>query len=353
MAHDTFGLIGRILDGALRIDRVAAAGGFSVVYRAFHLGLREPFAIKCLHVPAGLSGASESVVMERFALEGRLQNRLAHRGIARTFGVGSTTAPSDGHVVPFVVLEWLEGRSLADEIARCANGPRTLSLSEVVELLDGAVDGLAYAHTLGVAHRDIKPRNLFVLARPQSPSYRTKLIDFGAAKLFDDRALRAGPAPSSAHGGTTLSLPYAAPEQFDRSMGAIGPWTDVYSLALAVLETATGRRVVHADHYVEYGRIALDPVRRPTPHAVGLSCSDAIEQVFRKAVAVDPRARWADAGVFWGAIKDALRESGVVETRRPANDAAACRAAQESNTRPGPYGAWSWPRRAALASGGA
>ena len=217
MAHDTFGLVGRILDGALRIDRVAAAGGFSVVYRAFHLGLREPFAVKCLHVPAGLSGAGERVVMERFALEGRLQGKLAHRGIARNFGVSSTTAPADGRLVPFVLLEWLEGRSLADDIAGRAGGSRTLPLPDVVDLLDGAVDGLAYAHTLGAAHRDIKPRNLFVLAQPQSPSYRTKLIDFGAAKLFDDGALHAGPAPSSAEGGTTLSLPYAAPEQFDRS----------------------------------------------------------------------------------------------------------------------------------------
>lgn len=65
MAHDTFGLLGRILDGALRIDRVAAAGGFSVVYRAFHLGLR----------------ACERVVM--------------------------TTAPADGRLVPVVLLEWL------------------------------------------------------------------------------------------------------------------------------------------------------------------------------------------------------------------------------------------------------
>ena len=127
----------------------------------------------------------------------------------------------------------------------------------------------------------------------------------------------------------------------------------MYSLALTVLEAATGRRVAHADHYVEYGRIAVDPVRRPTPHAHGLSCNDAIEEVFRKAVAVDPRARWADAGIFWGAIKDALRESGVVEIRRPASAATAFRVAEESNTRPGPYGAWSWPRRAAIAQGGA
>ncbi|HEX8793837.1 MAG TPA: serine/threonine-protein kinase [Polyangiaceae bacterium] len=350
MAHDTFGLIGRIVDGALRIDRVAAAGGFSVVYRAFHLGLREHFAVKCLHVPAGLSSAGERVVMERFALEGRLQSKLAHRGIARTFGVGSTTSPADGRLVPFVLLEWLEGRSLADEIAsRASKRLQTHSLSEVVELLDGAVDGLAYAHTLGAAHRDVKPRNLFVLSAPASPSYRTKLIDFGAAKLFDDRALHAGPAPSSVEGGTALSLPYAAPEQFEKAMGAIGPWTDVYSLALTVLETAAGHRVVQAEHYVDYGRIALDPVRRPTPRALGISCNEAVEEVFRKAVAVDPRDRWADAGIFWGAMKAALRESGVVEVRRPASTVVAYRLAQESKTRPGPYGASSSPRRAAVA----
>lgn len=82
-----------------------------------------------------------------------------------------------------------------------------------------------------------------------------------------------------------------------------------------------------------------------------LACNDAVEDIFRKAVAVDPRERWADAGVFWGALECALRESGVVEIRRPAIAAAApaYRPAQESKTRPGPYGAVPSPRRAAIA----
>jgi eukaryotic-like serine/threonine-protein kinase len=307
MLHDAFGLIGRIVDATLRIDRVAGAGGFSVVYRAFHIGLREWMAVKCLHMPGGLSTSTERRIAERFSAEGMLQGRLAHRGIARTLGAGATRATTNLRFVPFVVLEWLDGRTLSEEIRQRADQRLPpFTLLELVDLLDGAIDGLAHAHTLGVVHRDVKPRNLFVLDEPRSSFFRTKLIDFGAVKLIRDHALGVG-VPSSGGGAMALSLPYAAPEQFDRAVGAMGPWTDVYSLALTLLEGILGRRVVHADHYQAFGAAALDQARRPTPRSLGLQCSEEVEEVFRKAVAVAPDERWGDAGVFWGTLKHVLR----------------------------------------------
>jgi len=305
-SHDPFGLLGVVVDGLIRVDGVAALGGFSVVYRGFHLGLREPFAVKCLRIPPGLDRTTERLVLERFAMEGRLQYKLAHRGIARMFGVGATRARGDERLVPFTVLEWLEGQTLADlidERARCGAAP--LPLPEVVRLLDGAVDGLAYAHLLGVAHRDIKPRNIFVLASPMSVAYRTKLLDFGIAKILDDRVLRVGPAPVSEVGSALMSPPYAAPEQLEPAIGAIGPWTDVYGLALATLEAATGRRIHQSRHPLEHMARALDVVRRLVPSA-GPRWPEPVEQVFCKALSVSPQERWPDASVFWGALKHAM-----------------------------------------------
>jgi len=305
-SHDPFGLLGVVVDGLIRVDELAAFGGFSVVYRGFHLGLREPFAVKCLRIPPGLDHGTERLVLERFALEGRLQYKLAHRGIARMFGVGATRARSDERLVPFTVLEWLEGRTMAEQIDdRTRSGAAPLSLPEVVRLLDGAVDGLAYAHLLGVAHRDVKPRNVFVLANPLSAAYRTKLLDFGIAKVLDDRVLRVGPAPVSEVGSALMSPPYAAPEQLDAALGDIGPWTDVYGLALATLEAATGRRVHQSRHPREHVARALDVVRRLVPSA-GPRWPEPVEQVFCKALSVNPRERWPDAGVFWGALKHAM-----------------------------------------------
>ena len=141
--------------------------------------------------------------------------------------------------------------------------------------------------------------------------YRTKLLDFGIAKLLDDRALCVGPAPVSEVGSTIMSPPYAAPEQVDPAIGAIGPWTDVYGLALATLEAATGRRIPHIRHPREHSARALDVVRRLVPTVVGLRWPGPVEQVLLKAVSVDPGQRWADAGIFWGALKHALQGVSV------------------------------------------
>src|SRR5690606_6009988 len=99
-----------------------------------------------------------------------------------------TLRTNTGLMVPYMILEWLEGRSLANELAlRRTGGQRGRSLDEVVKLFGPAADGLGYAHAQGVVHRDLNPGNLFLVSSPQGT--RMKVLDFGVAKILDDSTI--------------------------------------------------------------------------------------------------------------------------------------------------------------------
>ena len=99
---------------------------------------------------------------------------------------------------------------------------------------------------------------------------------------------------------------YGAPEQFDETVGAIGPWTDVYALALVVLEALTNRTAMEGERLGEFALKALDGMNRPTPRSVGVSVGDDVEAVMARAVAISPSTRPSDAGQFWGMLKHAM-----------------------------------------------
>ena len=166
---DPFGLAGQVLDGQFRIDGYVGEGGFSVVYRGTHIGLSEPVAVKCLKLPPALGSALVESFIKRFRDESRLHYRLSqgHLHIARCIASGTTVAPATSALVPYTALEWLDGRSLAEELdERRARGLTGRSLGEAVRLLDSAIDALAYAHAQGVVHRDLNPGNLFLTKTP-------------------------------------------------------------------------------------------------------------------------------------------------------------------------------------------
>src|SRR5208282_6819378 len=102
-------------------------------------------------------------------------------------------------------------------------------------------EALALAHAKGIAHRDVKPPNIFVLGEPRSPSATVKILDFGIAKVVQDAQKMAGSFAKTSGQVTSLTPAYGAPEQFTRTHGSTGPWTDVFSLALIMAEVATGK----------------------------------------------------------------------------------------------------------------
>ncbi|MDF2692161.1 MAG: serine/threonine protein kinase, partial [Labilithrix sp.] len=300
-AIDPFGIVGQVLDAQFRVDRLVGEGGFSAVYRGHHLGLEEPIAIKCLKLPPSLSPPLVDQFAKRFRDESRILYRLSqgNLNVVRSIAAGTWQA-STGAVVPYMILEWLEGRSLANEFTiRRTVGQQGRSLAEVVKLFAPAADGLGHAHSLGVVHRDLNPGNLFLTTTPQGP--RMKVLDFGVAKILDESTINI--ARTHTVGQIRIFAPaYGAPEQFDNDIGPVGAASDVYAFALILLEALRDRCVNDGQHLGDFAQKAIDPKRRPTPRMFGIDVSDEVEQVFARATKFDPRERWQSAGELWQAL---------------------------------------------------
>ncbi len=298
---DPFGIVGQVLDSQFRVDKLVGEGGFSAVYRGHHLSLDEPIAIKCLKLPPSLSPELVDEFAKRFRDESRILYRLSqgNLNIVRSIAAGTWTSKL-GFVVPFMTLEWMEGRSLANEFTiRRTVGQTGRPLSEVVKLFGSAADGLAYAHSQGVVHRDLNPGNFFLAASPQGT--RMKVLDFGVAKILDDSTLNI--ARTQTVGQIRIFAPaYGAPEQFDDAIGKVSAATDVYAFALILLEALRDRSVNDGQHLGEFAQKALDPQKRPTPRSLGLTVTDEVELIFARATKLDPRERWQSARELWQAL---------------------------------------------------
>jgi eukaryotic-like serine/threonine-protein kinase len=304
--RDPIGIVGITIAEKYRIERLVGEGGFAVVYRAQHTIWNQPVAIKFFN---GLSSApvdQRDEFKNQFIQEGALLTELSSQtaSIVQARDVGTYTSP-DGQWMPYMVLEWLDGVALDEliERERVANvAPWTVE--QVITTLAQVANALDVAHGKGIAHRDIKPANIFVLGNPrQSPTL--KVLDFGVAKMMTDNThLKAAMAKTGTN-ITSFTPQYGAPEQFSRSYGATGPWTDVFALALVALEMMTGKTALDGEDIVQLAFSSGNPQRRPTPRTMGVQVSDAVESVFVKALAIAPHDRYARAKEFWTALEQA------------------------------------------------
>ncbi len=328
METDPFGWVGHTVADKFRVDALVAEGGFGVVYQAMHLGFNAKVALKCLKLPARLQGADRDRFLEAFLAEGRLLHQLSRStaGIVQALDVGAAVSPS-GTWTPYLALEWLDGTPLDVDLAeRARRHVPGRSFGEAITLLDSAARALALAHEQGVAHRDLKPGNLFVAA--VGGKRVCKVVDFGIAKVVADvsnftRALQETGASIQAF--TPL---YGAPEQFDRKYGATGPWTDVFAFALVLVEVMSGQPALDGADTTQLFVSSMRPDRRPTPRACGVAVTDATEQLFARALAVQPKDRFPSLGPFWQAlVAEAAREpvaAALAPTESfPAREAAA------------------------------
>ena len=307
-AVDTLKLVGRIIAEKYAVESVVGEGGFATVYRATHLLWKRPVALKVFKGFGDMGEKDRARLLDEFVQEGALLADLSERTAAivqaRDVAIWRTDA---GEHVPYMVLEWLDGATLEavlhDEKTR-GLPPRTLE--QVVALLDPAAEALALAHRKGIAHRDVKPGNLFVLGEPRGDA-TVKLLDFGIAKVVSDAQRMAGAFTKTTGLVTSFTPAYGAPEQFSRTHGATGPWTDVFALALVVTEAATGKEALEGDDFLQLGTASASPTRRPTPRALGATVSDEVEATFARALSVKPADRFQTAGDFWSALHVALR----------------------------------------------
>jgi eukaryotic-like serine/threonine-protein kinase len=311
---DVFGIVGSTQAGFFRIDRVVAEGGFGVVYQAFHTAFRAPVALKCLKVPETMTPKDRDSFLERFREEGEMLFRLSSSSpaVVRPLHVDALTLEG-GRFVPFLALEWLEGEPF-DVIIHRRNkqGKEPLGIRALVPFLQPIAHALAQAHSITTAdgkmsiiHRDIKPDNIFVVRAHGRESVR--ILDFGIARAKSAASLHAGQSTT----GTAFDAftpRYAAPEQWlPKRFGQTGPWTDVWGLAVTMVEALTGEPPIGGnDDVATMMGITLDPSFRPSPRLLGAEVPDGVESAFLAALAVDPRDRTQSIETFWTALEMAL-----------------------------------------------
>jgi serine/threonine protein kinase len=297
---DPLNISGQVVADKYRIENLAGEGGFAVVYVAEHTIWKQPVAVKFF---SGLSQAPAEYreeLLQQFFQEGALLTELSSQtaGIVQARDVGAYTTPA-GQWLPFMVLEWLDGTPLDAVLAEDQRLGQPWTEGEVVGFLRRILPILDVAHRRGITHRDIKPANIFIMGSDvRAPGTPCKLLDFGVAKIVSEHAKASAALAKTGVAITSFTPRYGAPEQFTRSYGATGPWTDVYSVALLACEMLTGRVALEGEDLVQFGFSSANPTRRPTPRFLGAKVSDQLEEAFAKALAVRPEDRFQHAGEF-------------------------------------------------------
>jgi serine/threonine protein kinase len=285
-------------------------GGMSVVYRARQESLDRTVAVKVLS--ENLAASSE--FMERFSREARTAANLRHPNVITVHDYGQ-----DERGVPYLVLEYIEGPTLADLMDTGLDDAR------IPNLLDQVAAGLDYAHARGVIHRDIKPGNVLL-----TEDGRAVLADFGLAWLLQGAHL-------TLTGGVIGTPEYMSPEQ--AAGEPIDHRADVYALGVVLYEMLVGERPFVAETPIA---VLLKHLQDPAPSILQArpDLPPAVEQVLAKALVKDPARRYASAGELARAFRaaftsrsEAASAEGASETgllavsdceRRPATDALVC-----------------------------
>lgn len=308
---DRFGLLGTTLDRKFRVERLIAEGGFGVVYKATHVMLERPIALKVLKTPEELNDAAKAAFIDGFSREAKASVKINHPNIVQVLDFGVAEMPN-GEMAPYMALEWLEGRTLRDEL-RARRGQGGRSPAAALALLRPALEALAYAHDEGIAHRDIKPANMMLV--PTRRGETIKLLDFGIAKLMEEGEEAGSGETKTRSLLNAFSLQYAAPEQIGGSR--TGPWTDVHAMGLILTEVLTDQPPYDGKERTEICCEVLSPTR-PTPAKRKIDVGPW-EQVLAKALALRPADRYANAGELLAALEETLPAiscSGVNVTGR-------------------------------------
>jgi serine/threonine-protein kinase len=230
---------GDVLMDKYRVDRTLGRGAMGEVVAATHVDLGHRVAIKLM-----LPSADNGDLRARFLREARASVHLKTQHVARVLDVGRTP---DG--APYMIMEYLDGRDLGAEL----KARRPLPISEAVEYVIQACEGIAEAHAAGIVHRDIKPSNLFLTADTDG-SPCVKVLDFGISKVADDAAALTG--------DLSLGSPlYMSPEQM-RSSKDVDARADVWSLGVTLYELVAGKSPFHGGGIPEVcTRVFTEPPR--------------------------------------------------------------------------------------------
>jgi serine/threonine protein kinase len=303
---------GQVLGGKYRLVARLGGGGMGSVWRAEHLALSSPVAIKLIE-PAT---AREPDALHRFMREARTAAALRSPHVVQIFDYGV-----DGDT-PYIVMELLEGESLAERLARCAR----LSRADTARVIQHIARALVRAHDAGIVHRDLKPENVFLVKNDDEEL--AKVLDFGIVKA-DPNAFDTGNAGAATRTGTLLGTPYfMSPEQAESSKG-VDHRADIWALGVLAYRCLLGELPFTGD---SVGRLILEICSRPLPVPSQRGPVPAgFDAWFARACARDPANRFESAkraAAELAALTDAPAAPDVV----PAREAAATPIALRTTT---------------------
>jgi serine/threonine-protein kinase len=263
------------LDGRYRLLRLLGRGGMGEVYLSEHLTVGRQLAVKFLLTEY----SKNEEMLERFYREARTTAAIGHTNIINVLDVGVSH-----HGDPYLVMEYLEGESLATMLKRL--GP--MDHIAAFGLLEQVLFALNAAHEKGIVHRDIKPDNIFIL-RQEGGTIVVKLIDFGVSKILglDDykRLTRTG---------SLLGTPaYMSPEQA-RGAGDVDFRSDLYSVGVILYEMLTGELPHKGANYNELLANMLTSEAR-APAEVYSRFPAVCEEIVTRAISKDPATRFQSA----------------------------------------------------------
>ncbi|MDP4504080.1 Stk1 family PASTA domain-containing Ser/Thr kinase [Nonomuraea turcica] len=273
----------RLLGGRYELDGVVGRGGMAEVYRARDIRLDRIVAIKTLRSDL----ARDHTFQARFRREAQSAASLNHPAVVAVYDTGEDV--TDGAPVPYIVMEYVDGRTLRDLLRQ----DRRLMPERAVELVDGILRALDYSHRGGIVHRDIKPANVMITRAGD-----VKVMDFGIARAMADSA-----ATMTQTAQVIGTAQYLSPEQARGER--VDARSDIYSTGCLLYELLTGQPPFTGDSPVAiaYQHVREEPI---PPSQIDRDIPQWADAIVLKAMAKDPAQRYQSAADMRADIQRAM-----------------------------------------------